>query len=127
MCRTDARYLPRDTGGDHAPQEAVDIRTDGDVVKGWERTFGHKRRHVVWLFQTAVRLGEDLMCGILGESVQVPVELYQFETTPVVRLNPVVPCLPSASRVTLLFAGHCRVWQPGDVSATSTALSYRPS
>jgi hypothetical protein len=35
-----------------------------DEVKGWERTFRHKRRHLVRLFRTAVRLGEDLVCGM---------------------------------------------------------------
>ena len=36
-----------------------------DVVKGWERTFRHKRRHLVWLLQTAVRLGEDVVYSSL--------------------------------------------------------------
>jgi hypothetical protein len=28
-------------------------------VTGWERTFRHKRRNLVWLFQTALRLEEE--------------------------------------------------------------------
>jgi hypothetical protein len=46
------------------PQEVVDLRMDDDEVKGWERTFRHKRRHFVWLLRTAVKLGEEVMCGI---------------------------------------------------------------
>ena len=33
---------------------------DADAVKGWERTFRQKRRHLIWLFQTAVRLEEEV-------------------------------------------------------------------
>jgi len=31
-------------------------------VSDWEKTFGRKRRRLVWLFQTAIRLEEDLVC-----------------------------------------------------------------
>jgi hypothetical protein len=30
----------------------------------WERIFWKKRRHLVWLFRTALKLEEDLICGI---------------------------------------------------------------
>jgi hypothetical protein len=30
-------------------------------VEGWERTFRHKRRNIVWLFQAALRLGEEIV------------------------------------------------------------------
>lgn len=30
----------------------------------WEPTFRKKRRHLVWLFQTALKLEEDLECWI---------------------------------------------------------------
>jgi hypothetical protein len=47
------------------PQQVVDLGMDADEVKGWERTFRHKRRHLVWLFQTAVRLGEDVVYSMI--------------------------------------------------------------
>ena len=43
------------------PQEIVELRMDADVVKHWERTFHHKRRRLVWLFQTALRLEEEVV------------------------------------------------------------------
>ena len=42
-------------------EEIVKLHMDVDVVAGWERTFRHKRRHLVWLFQTALRLGEEVV------------------------------------------------------------------
>ena len=46
------------------PEQVVDFRMDADEVRGWERTFRHKRRNLVWLFQTALRLEEEVVCGI---------------------------------------------------------------
>lgn len=48
--------------------ELLELLIDGEPViswdNGWERTFRRKRRHLVWLFRTAVRLGEDLACWL---------------------------------------------------------------
>jgi hypothetical protein len=30
----------------------------------WEPTFWKKRRHLLWLFRTALKLEEDLVCGV---------------------------------------------------------------
>jgi hypothetical protein len=43
------------------PEEVVELNMDLDEVAGWERTFRHRRRHLVWLFQTALRLGEEVV------------------------------------------------------------------
>jgi hypothetical protein len=43
------------------PEEVVDLNMDLDEVAGWERTFRHRRRHLVWLFQTALRLDEEVV------------------------------------------------------------------
>jgi hypothetical protein len=40
-------------------EQVAGVRTDVDVVLGWDRTFRHKRRHLVWIFQTALRLEEE--------------------------------------------------------------------
>ena len=39
----------------------ADVGADPDVLSGWKRTFKHKRRNLVWLFQTALRLGEEVV------------------------------------------------------------------
>ena len=47
--------------------ELLEMLIDGDPVvsdSDWERTFRRKRRHLVWLFRAAVRLGEDLECWL---------------------------------------------------------------
>ena len=44
-----------------APRQVVGLSMDVDEVAGWQRTFRHKRRHLVWLFQTALRLGEEVV------------------------------------------------------------------
>jgi hypothetical protein len=47
--------------------ELLEMLVDGEpVVSGsdWEKTFRRKRRHLTWLFRTAVRLGEDLECWL---------------------------------------------------------------
>ena len=47
------------------PQQVAGVRTDVDVVLGWDRTFRHKRRHLVWLLQTALRLGEEVVYSVI--------------------------------------------------------------
>jgi hypothetical protein len=47
------------------PEQVVDLQMDADEVVGRERTFRHKRRNLVWLFQTAVRLGEELVYSMI--------------------------------------------------------------
>jgi hypothetical protein len=45
--------------------ELLEMLVDGEPVvsdSAWERTFRRKRRHLTWIFRTAVRLGEDLEC-----------------------------------------------------------------
>ena len=41
-------------------EEIVSFHMDADA---WERTFQRKRRRLVWLLRTAVKLGEDLAAG----------------------------------------------------------------
>ena len=43
------------------PEEVVGLRMDVDEVAGWPRTFRHRRRQLVWIFQTALRLGEEVV------------------------------------------------------------------
>ena len=45
-------------------EEIVSWDLDPEAFDGWERTFPKKRRHLTWLFRTAVRLGEDLVCWL---------------------------------------------------------------
>ena len=45
-------------------EDMVDFDIDIERCKGWQQKFWHKRRHLVWLFRTALRLEEDLVCGI---------------------------------------------------------------
>jgi hypothetical protein len=47
------------------PEQVVDFGMDADEAKGWERTFRHKRRSLVWLFQTALRLGEEVVYSMI--------------------------------------------------------------
>ena len=42
-------------------EEIVALHVDADAG-AWERTFGKKRRHLVWLLRTALKLDEDLAC-----------------------------------------------------------------
>ena len=44
-------------------EEIVAFHMDADAGT-WERTFRRKRRRLVWLFRTAVKLGEDLVCWL---------------------------------------------------------------
>ena len=44
-------------------EEMVAFHMDADGGT-WERTFQRRRRHLVWLLRTAVRLEEDLVCWI---------------------------------------------------------------
>jgi hypothetical protein len=41
------------------PKDVVKFNMDADEVAGWGRTFRHKRRNLIWLFQTALRLEEE--------------------------------------------------------------------
>jgi hypothetical protein len=45
-------------------RQIIDLHMDAERCKGWARVFPHKRRQLVWLFRTAVRLEEDVVCGI---------------------------------------------------------------
>ena len=45
------------------PEEIVAFHMDGDAGAR-ERTFWRKRRHLVWLLRTAVKLEEDLVCWL---------------------------------------------------------------
>ena len=47
------------------PEEVVVLRMDVDEVAGWERTFRHRQRHLLWLFQTALRLGEVVVYSMM--------------------------------------------------------------
>jgi hypothetical protein len=47
------------------PKQVVDVRIDPDEVLGWDRTFRHKRRNLVWLFQASLRLGEEVVYSMI--------------------------------------------------------------
>jgi hypothetical protein len=47
------------------PKEIADFRMDAGDVAGWERTFRHKRRNIVRLFQAALRLGEEIVYSVI--------------------------------------------------------------
>ncbi len=47
------------------PQQVVDLRMDAGEVLGWERTFRHKRRNLIRLFQTALRLEEEMVYSMM--------------------------------------------------------------
>ena len=63
------RTIAQETGWDKSSftidEEPRFPTSDDDMVTGWERTFRHKRRHLVWLFQTAVRLGEEVVYSMI--------------------------------------------------------------
>ena len=45
------------------PEEIVSFHLHADAG-AWEWSFWRKRRHLVWLFRTALKLGEDLACWL---------------------------------------------------------------
>ncbi len=47
------------------PEEVVELRMDVDEVMEWERIFRHKRRNLIWLFQTALRLEEERVYSMI--------------------------------------------------------------